>query len=105
MSNYNEKRVPQYNLDEIKKLISSDKYIITGIAKNNALKEFYLKSRDIPVHVLRLSNQNFYKSMTSELDNRLWQDVYHLQLSHVEEAYIKLQQKGDLAVIIQFKKK
>lgn len=63
-----------------------------------------LKYRDIISYVLNIENSYFYKSMTSEYDNKLWQDVYYVPIGK-EIAYVQLQIVSDEGVVIQFKKK
>lgn len=47
----------------------------------------------------------FYKSMTTHADHRIWQDVYHADLSSGLQAYIKLTLREKGSVVIQFKEK
>lgn len=101
---HNTKKVPHYNLEEIKLLIAKRQYIIRKIAIDNAQCDFDFRPKDIIENILNLQNNNFYKSMTSEYDNKIWQDVYHLLIDN-EEAYIKLQIIDENSVIIQFKRK
>ena len=63
-----------------------------------------LKYRDIISYVLNIENSYFYKSMTSEYDNKLWQDVYYVPIGK-EIAYVQLQIVSDEGVVLQFKKK
>lgn len=49
-----------------------------------------------------LSRRNFYKSMTTYADHRVWQDVYHADTPVNKQAYIKITLR-DLAPAIQFK--
>ncbi len=100
----NEKRVPHYNLEKIKKLIEEKKYCITKIAQDNARIDFDLTVAEVIKYILTLDNTCFYKSMTSIYDNKIWQDVYHLSISK-DTAYIKLQIISENSVIIQFKRK
>ena len=51
-----------------------------------------------------LTARNFYKSMTTHADHRVWQDVYHAQTPAGVEAYIKITMR-DLAPVIQFKRR
>jgi motility quorum-sensing regulator/GCU-specific mRNA interferase toxin len=53
--------------------------------------------------VLALGRGNFYKSMTSYADHRVWQDVYHALCPNGRKAYIKVTLRADGAVVIQFK--
>jgi len=46
----------------------------------------------------------FFKSMTSHLDHRVWQDVYHAPCPNGKTAYIKLTLQAG-SVVIQFKER
>ncbi len=48
--------------------------------------------------VQRLSRKDFYKSMTTHADNRVWQDVYHGQWSEAA-LYIKFQRIREYFVV------
>ncbi len=63
-----------------------------------------LRYRDIISYVLNIENSYFYKSMTSEYDNKLRQDVYYVPIGK-EIAYVQLQIVSDESVVIQFKRK
>ena len=102
--NTNEKRTPHYSLDLIKVLIQENKYTITRTALDNARCDFDLKSKEVINEILKLNSSCFYKSMTSNYDYKIWQDVYHLQISK-DIAYIKLQIVSNKSVVIQFKRK
>ena len=54
--------------------------------------------------VAGLTRNDFYKSMTTQADHRLWQDVYHAATPVRREAYIKVTLR-DTAAVIQFKEK
>ena len=54
--------------------------------------------------IASLSRRQFYKSMTTYADHRLWQDVYHTGTPARKEAYIKITLR-DAAPVIQFKEK
>jgi len=101
-----QKTKPHYDLTEIKKLIHKGDYFITKTAVENARNDFKIKSTDIPLYIEQLNNTHFYKSMTCNNDNKIWQDVYHLPIKSNGDAYIKLQISFDnKSVIIQFKGK
>ena len=51
--------------------------------------------------VMALTPKDFYKSMTSHSDHRVWQDVYR-PTTHVGEVYLKLIVTDD-ALIVSFK--
>ena len=52
-----------------------------------------------------LRQTNFYKSMTTHTDHRIWQDVYHADLKSGLKVYIKLTLRENGIVVIQFKEK
>ena len=54
--------------------------------------------------IAALTRRNFYKSMTTYVDHRVWQDVYHAVTPIRKEAYIKITMR-DFALVIQFKEK
>lgn len=54
--------------------------------------------------VADLGRKDFYKSMTSHADHRVWQDVYHVETPVGRTAYIKLTMVAGRPVI-QFKEK
>jgi len=55
--------------------------------------------------VLGLKQKDLYKSMTTNADHKIWQDVYHATLKSGLVAYIKVTMREDGAVVIQFKEK
>lgn len=101
---YNEKKIPQYSLELIKELIQQRKYQIRKIAIENAMCDFDLNPKELLKYVFKIENAHFYKSMTSQYDNKLWQDVYHIPIGK-DTAYVKLQIASDESVVIQFKRK
>ena len=54
--------------------------------------------------IASLTRRDFYKSMTTYADHRIWQDVYYGATPVRKEAYIKITLR-DLAPVIQFKEK
>lgn len=54
--------------------------------------------------IAALSRRDFYESMTSYADHRVWQDVYHAATPVRREAYIKVTLRNG-APVIQFKEK
>ena len=100
-----EKRKAHYSLEKIKCLIEQNKFIIKGIASQNALQDFGFLHKEILGVIKTLDISDFYKSMTKHDNNKIWQDVYHKKISVKPVAYIKLQILEEKTVIIQFKKK
>ena len=54
--------------------------------------------------IASLSRSEFYKSMTTLSDHRVWQDVYHAATPVGKYAYIKITLR-DAAPVIQFKER
>jgi len=63
-----------------------------------------LTSAEMLAVIAFLTRRNFYKSMTTYADYRVWQDVYHAPTPVGKEAYIKITLR-DSAPVIQFKEK
>jgi motility quorum-sensing regulator/GCU-specific mRNA interferase toxin len=99
-----EKKKPHYNLIDVKKLIQAKQVQITYKASENAQIDFGFSEKNIIKEVLELEQINFYKSMTSNNNHKIWQDVYHKKINF-QTAYIKIQIVNEKTVIIQFKKK
>ena len=52
--------------------------------------------------VMALEPRDFYKSMTTHADHRIWQDVYHAQTVQGDAVYLKLTVIDDV-LIVSFK--
>ena len=52
--------------------------------------------------IMALTSANFYKSMTTHADHRIWQDVYHAKTGGGDEVYLKLTVIDDV-LIVSFK--
>lgn len=92
-----------YDLAELKKLIANEKTrIITGDCSRNA-HALGISYTEIIEIVLSITSDDFYKSMTSYENNKIWQDVYKPHHGDLE-LYIKLQKSLDgKGVVIQLK--
>ncbi len=96
-----EKRTPHCNLSVVKALVEAGNVRATANAYNGA--------RDLGVNdlagmcgvIMTLTPANFYKSMTTHADHRIWQDVYHAQIAD-NEVYLKLTVIDDV-LIVSFK--
>lgn len=97
-----EKGTPRCKLPAVKALIEAGKVRATASA--------YSGAREIGIHnlgemcavVLALTPANFYKSMTTHADHRIWQDVYRTSTASGEEVYLKLTVIDDV-LIVSFK--
>ncbi len=99
-----EKRKPHYVLEELKKLVRSD---ATRILTRPTIKSGHalgFSETEIVEVILSLNNAVFFKSMTCEFNNKLWQDVYKPSAKRVS-LYVKIQKDlGGVCVVISFKK-
>ena len=53
---------------------------------------------------MNMNKNCFYKSMTTHVSSKVWQDVYH-PVTIKGVAYVKVTLRDDDAVVIQFKEK
>ena len=92
-----EKRRPHCPLREIQRLIDAGQVraTLSALAGGAALG---LDFDGILGVVSALTTADFYKSMTTQADYRVWQDVY-LPATPVGEVYLKLTVIDDLLVV------
>ena len=95
-----EKSVPHSKLAVVKTLMSQGKVRTTFSARQGAL-ELGLDEQGICAVVTALSEQDFYKSMTTHADHRVWQDVYR-PVTPMGDVYLKLTVIDDV-LIVSFK--
>ena len=73
-----EKRKPTYDLDAFKAAFSSvERLNVTGTAIRTAAALGFGRA-EIVATIQTMQRVQFYKSMTSYGDHRVWQDVYHV---------------------------
>lgn len=100
----NTKSNPHYSLEEIKQLVRNGQRVITYQATLDA-DYIGFNHESIYSVVLDMNESHFYKSMVSEKNPLLWQDVYHYQRDGIDMIlYVKLQINKN-AVVISFKEK
>jgi len=102
-----EKRKRSYDLEDLKRRFANIAQLgqaITGTAFRNA-QELGFSREDIINTIQSLKPTNFYKSMTSNADHRIWQDVYHVKFNGIM-LYVKFTKtpNGD-AFLLSFKEK
>lgn len=95
-----EKRTPHYRISVIKSLIKEGKVRTTGSALAGGAALGFDLNGMIDV-VMGLTARDFYKSMTTHADHRLWQDVYR-PATTAGEVYLKLTVIDDV-LIVSFK--
>ncbi len=99
-----EKRSPHYDLVRIQAdvvRLGAAAFTRTALDGGRAMG---LTSSEMLGVIAALSRNNFYKSMTSYADHRVWQDVYHAPTPVRREAYIKVTLREG-SPVIQFKEK
>lgn len=95
-----EKRTPHCRLEKIRNLIGKGLIRATALSSRNA-RQLNFSRADMYRIVSGLSTQDFYKSMTTYENHRVWQDVYHCHLDKVS-LYVKLT-VIDEVLIVSFK--
>jgi len=99
-----EKRTPHYDLARLQEQVARlGAAAFTKTALDGG-RQLGLTTVEMLTVVAGLSRRNFYKSMTTYSDHRVWQDVYHADTQVKRQAYIKLTLR-DGAPVIQFKEK
>lgn len=102
-----EKHKRTYDLDSIKDAFT-DVGSLGAKATNTAFKgaqELGLTREEMIEVIQSLHNKNFFKSMTSYADHRVWQDVYYATREQ-KEIYLKFTVKADGDyLLLSFKEK
>ena len=83
-----EKRTPQYPLPAVRELITEGKVRATFSALAGAAS-LALTFEEMVAVVLSLTPADFYKSMTTHADHKVWQDVYR-PVTTAGKIYLKL---------------
>ena len=100
-----EKRKPSYRLSDVLAIVTAsgvDAFTQTAL---HGAWDLGLTAEGAVAVVLGLRQTNFYKSMTTHADHRIWQDVYYADLDSGLKIYIKLTLRENGNVVIQFKEK
>jgi motility quorum-sensing regulator/GCU-specific mRNA interferase toxin len=95
-----EKRSPHCRLPVVKALVEAGKVRTTHAARAGA-NELGLEFSDMLAVVMALPPADFYKSVTTHADHKLWQDVYRPS-TQVGDVYLKLTVIDDV-LIVSFK--
>jgi motility quorum-sensing regulator/GCU-specific mRNA interferase toxin len=97
-----EKHKAHYDLEAVKAAVlvrGIDAFTATAV---RGLDEMGLGEVEGLSVVLGLQRGMLFKSMTTNRDHRVWQDVYHAPCPNDKTAYIKLTMQAG-ALVIQFK--
>ena len=97
-----EKGLPHCKLPVVKSLVEAGQVRATASAFNGARELAINDLAGMCAVVLALTSADFYKSMTTHADHRIWQDVYRAKTAHGDEVYLKLTVIDDV-LIVSFK--
>ncbi|MDP2433935.1 MAG: type II toxin-antitoxin system MqsR family toxin [Pseudomonadota bacterium] len=97
-----EKGTPHCNLPVVKALIEAGHVKATASAFNGAREIGINDLAGMCAVVLALTSTDFYKSVTTHADHRVWQDVYRAKTASSDEVYLKLTVIDDV-LIVSFK--
>jgi len=95
-----EKQTPHCKLSVVKTMISAGKVRTTRTAREGATALGFDFDGMLTV-VMALTQADFYKSMTTHADHKVWQDVYR-PMTSTGEVYLKLTVVDDV-LIVSFK--
>ena len=95
-----EKRTPHCTLTRVKALVEAGSVRTTQAARTGAMDLGFVFSDMLSV-VTALTPADFYKSMTTHADHKVWQDVYRPS-TRAGDVYLKLTIIDDV-LIVSFK--
>lgn len=93
-----EKRTPHYLLGAIQEQMTSVADMNLTFTAQDGIRAAGMAKTDALDVVRGLSRTEFYKSMTTTKDHRVWQDVYHAEWRG-KPLYVKFQQAGEYFVV------
>ena len=97
-----EKNTPHCKLIVVKTLVETGKVKATASAFSGARNVGIDNLAGMCAVVMSLTGRNFFKSMTTHADHRIWQDVYHATTANGDDVYLKLTVIDDV-LIVSFK--
>lgn len=97
-----EKGTPHSKLPVVKAMIEAGQVRATASAFGGARGLGINDLAGMCAVVMALTPADFYKSMTTHADHRIWQDVYSTRTADGVEVYLKLTVIDDL-LIVSFK--
>jgi len=93
-----EKHKPHYLLKAIQAQMGTPEAMNLTLSALEGIRAVGMTQVDALAVIQSLSSVDFFKSMTTNADHRVWQDVYHSEWQEVA-LYIKFQQAGEYFVI------
>jgi motility quorum-sensing regulator/GCU-specific mRNA interferase toxin len=100
-----EKKKPHYLLSEVQRVVEQRGVNVFTATALTGAAALGLSSEQAVAVVLGLKQKDLYKSMTTNADHKIWQDVYHAALKSGPVAYIKVTLRENGSVVIQFKER
>ena len=97
-----EKGTPHCKLSVVKALIEAGRVNATASAFHGARELGINDLAGMCAVIMLLTSADFYKSMTTQADHRIWQDVYHPKTANSANVYLKLTIIDDV-LIVSFK--
>lgn len=97
-----EKSTPHCKLSVVQAMVQRGQVRATATAYSGARELGINNLAGMCAVVLSLTTANFYKSMTTYADHRIWQDVYRTRTTGGDEVYLKLTVIDDV-LIVSFK--
>jgi motility quorum-sensing regulator/GCU-specific mRNA interferase toxin len=92
-----EKSIPHCKLIIVKRLLEQNKVMISNVAYEGAAR-LGLDKSDILKIVSELTPKQFYKSMTTYKDHKIWQDVYRTKFDEIN-IYLKITVIEQVAIV------
>ncbi len=99
-----EKRTPTYDLAGFREEFSSVRALRMTRTAQDATLRLGMTLQDVVQVVQGMTRRQFYKSMTSHADHRVWQDVYHVPWGPLV-LYVKLTMDDLGRLILSMKEK
>ena len=93
-----EKHKPHYLLKAIQAQMATPEAMNLTLSALEGIRSAGMAHADVLAVIQGLTAVDFYKSMTTNSDHRVWQDVYHSEWQEIA-LYIKFQQAGEYFVI------
>jgi motility quorum-sensing regulator/GCU-specific mRNA interferase toxin len=93
-----EKRSPHYPLTKIQEQMTTVEEMNLTFSAQDGIRAAGMGKADALDVVRGLTRAEFYKSMTTNKDHRVWQDVYHAEWRG-KPLYVKFQQAGEYFIV------
>jgi len=93
-----EKRSPHYPLAKILEQMKTVGEMYLTFSAQDGIRAAGMSKVDALDVVRGLTRAEFYKSMTTNKDHRVWQDVYHAEWCG-KSLYVKFQQAGEYFLV------